>query len=56
MGLVIRQLPDWLSPDWSRLFKTCLVQVLPPARKGYMDKGPADMKIFAPLQSFQHIQ
>ena len=51
VDLVIRQ-----QPDWSQLFKACLLQVLPPARKGYMDQGPVDMKNFAPLQSFQQIQ
>jgi len=26
VDLVILQRPDWLSPDWSRLFKSCLLQ------------------------------
>jgi len=34
VDLVVRQRPDWLSPNWSRLFRNCLQQVQrPPPRK-----------------------
>ena len=47
VDLVIRQQPDWLSPDWSQLFKTCLLQALPQAQRESTDQGLVDTRTSA---------
>ena len=48
VDLVIQQQPDWLSPIWSRLFRTCLQQVSPQVQGKPMQRDQIDTGTSAP--------